>query len=175
MPRHPSHTPRTATTRNGRPGRPQRHGRLGLAALATATTLLSAGCADSGDDGAPEASASASGPSASAAPTPGGGTAASTRTPAAEPTEPAGPVLDVRVRGANIEPNGASLDLAVGETLTLAFDADRSGELHVHSRPEQVIPFQAGTSTVELAVDNPGAVDIEEHDTGIVIAQLEVR
>ena len=52
--------------------------------------------------------------------------------------------------------------------------ADRVVELHVHAKPEQYLEFEAGTSEQELVVDTPGTVEVEEHDSGAVVALLEV-
>ena len=40
---------------------------------------------------------------------------------------------------------------------------------------EQMIEVAPGESTVRLTVDTPGVVDVEEHESGIVVLQLEVR
>ena len=39
----------------------------------------------------------------------------------------------------------------------------------------QVIDVEKGTSTLTLTIDRPGLVDVEEHDSGRVVLQLEVR
>lgn len=131
-----------------------------------------AGC---GSDG----STSASG-SASASPEP---TASSTASPSAtasqseptKPSKPAGPVLEVRVAGGEVSPNGQRVRVGVGEELTITFDADVPGELHVHSTPEQYVKYPAGSSKSTLSIEMPGVVDVEDHETGVVVAQLEVR
>ena len=46
-------------------------------------------------------------------------------------------------------------------------------ELHVH-QAEQYVEFEAGTGTYELVISAPGVVDVEEHETGQVVVQLEV-
>ena len=58
--------------------------------------------------------------------------------------------------------------------MTLNIDADTSGEIHVHSSPEQEIKFDKGTSTKKLTIDQPGIVDVEDHALEQVIVQLEV-
>ncbi len=45
----------------------------------------------------------------------------------------------------------------------------------MHSSPEQVLDIAKGESTLTLVIDRPGLVDVEEHDTGLVVLQLEVR
>lgn len=103
-------------------------------------------------------------------------TASETPTPEPEPTSeaPAGPTLDVTVAGNDVSPNAESIDLGVGEPLTITIESDRAGEFHVHSSPEQYVEFDAGSTTTELVVETPGEVEVEEHDTGAVVAVLTV-
>lgn len=145
---------------------------IGTAALALTLSSLTGGCSDGGgtEAGSMDGDRSPTSTPTDAAPS---RPAAVPETPT--PTPPAGAELEVIVDGSSISPNGATLDLAVGEPLSITFQTDRAGELHVHSRPEQIISFEAGTTTAQLVIDNPSAVDIEEHATGTVVAQLAVR
>ena len=45
----------------------------------------------------------------------------------------------------------------------------------MHSSPEQELEYDAGTTTLELTIDQPGVVDVESHDLEKTIVQLEVR
>jgi hypothetical protein len=92
-----------------------------------------------------------------------------------EKPRPQGPFADLTFKGDSVSPNGERVDLGVGQKLTLRIDSDRPGELHVHSTPEQEITFPAGQSERPLVIDQPGVVDVEEHDSGRVLLQLEVR
>ena len=83
--------------------------------------------------------------------------------------------IEVEIEGDRVEPNGMRVKAAAGETVTLAVTSDRAAELHVHSSPEQVLEVEPGESTLELVIERPGIVDIEEHDSGLVVLQLEVR
>lgn len=84
-------------------------------------------------------------------------------------------VIKVQIEGDRIEPNGRRVEVEAGEPIRLEVDSDRAGEFHVHSSPEQEIPFEQGKSVVELTLDTPGVVDVEEHEAGAVVLQLEVR
>jgi hypothetical protein len=88
---------------------------------------------------------------------------------------PKGPFADITLKGDKASPNGERIKLGVGEKLTLRIDSDRPGELHVHSTPEQEISFPAGQSERKLVIEQPGVVDVEEHESGMVLLQLEVR
>lgn len=82
--------------------------------------------------------------------------------------------IDITIKGGKVTPNGDRVKAKVGQPITLNIDADQSGEIHVHSTPEQEIPFEAGKSTKKLTIKKPGIVDVEDHALDQVIVQLEV-
>lgn len=88
--------------------------------------------------------------------------------------KPAPADLAVVVDGAEITPNAQAISVDVGDPLSVSVEADRAGELHVHSKPEQYFPFQPGETSFELTVQTPGSVEVEDDDTGDVVALLEV-
>ncbi len=120
-----------------------------LIVLATlvVTALSLTACSDSGSDGSNST----------------GGTGSS-----------GGTTIDITIKDGKVTPNGDRVKSKVGEPVTLKIDADTSGEIHVHSTPEQEIKFDQGTSTKKLTIDQPGIVDIEDHELDQVIVQLQV-
>ena len=121
--------------------------RRALAAVAVATLALT-GCSSSGQ---PSAGGSA-----------GGGTSS-------------GNVVDISIKGDHVEPSGERVEAKVGRPLELHVTSDRAAELHVHSSPEQELEVKPGESTLSVTIDKPGVVEIEEHESGTVVLQLEVR
>lgn len=91
-----------------------------------------------------------------------------------ESTDP-GPLLTVTIDGEEVSPNAEEIELSTGEKLHVEIDSDRAGELHVHSTPEQSVEYAEGTSNSEIVVNTPGTVEVEDHDTGAVVALIEVR
>lgn len=61
-----------------------------------------------------------------------------------------------------------------GEEVELVVKSDEPGSLHVHSSPEQELEYSAGTTTLNLTIDEPGVVDVESHELGTLVLQLEV-
>lgn len=82
--------------------------------------------------------------------------------------------VTVTVKGDQVTPNGERVEVGTGQKVTLDITADRAGELHVHSSPEQEIPFDEGHTTAHVTIDRPGVVEIEEHESDVVVLQLEV-
>ena len=67
------------------------------------------------------------------------------------------------------------MKVEAGKPLKLHITADKPGEIHVHSSPEQEIEYDAGTTDKTLTIDQPGVVDVESHSLDKLIVQLEVR
>ena len=111
-------------------------------------------------------------PSADGAPAPSA-SSTSESSPAVEPTAD-GVVIEITIQGDSVEPNGERVEVPLGEPVTFDITADREGELHVHSTPEEEVPFQHGDTETELTFDKPGVVDVEDHESGKVIVQLQV-
>jgi hypothetical protein len=84
-----------------------------------------------------------------------------------------GTSIDITIKGGRTSPSGDRVKVQVGKPVTLHIDADSSGEIHVHSTPEQEIEFPEGTSTRQLTISKPGIVDVEDHALDQVIVQLQ--
>jgi hypothetical protein len=134
---------------------------------ATVPVLVVAGC---GNDSTADTGDASGSPTTSSAPAAPSETASSRGSASSEP----GTVIDVRVRGDKVTPNGERIKAKVGEPVTLRIDADRAGEMHVHSTPEQELEYGSGKTTLEVTIDKPGVVDIEDHVAEVVVVQLEV-
>ena len=134
--------------------------RLLVAALAAALAFTAAGCGgdskESHDDGDHDLTAT---PAA--------------KVTVAPPTD--AKVIGITITGDSVSPSGDRISVKRKQPVVLEIDAAAEGELHVHSTPEQHIEFPAGKSQVQLELDQPGVVDIEDHDLDKLIVQLEVR
>lgn len=124
------------------------------------------GCASQDDE--PGDTTAEETPSASAGATP------SSSAPSPTPTAPAGTTIEITVEGHDISPNGKTVKAGLGEPVNLVITSDASGELHVHSTPDQEVAFKAGTSTHELTFDKPGVVEVEDHHSGKVVVKLQI-
>jgi hypothetical protein len=139
-----------------------------LVAVAALTLALSlAGCGADTDEAQGEpATGSVSGETSSSP-------------PGRQSTKPApqeaGATLAVTVDGDQVSPVGERLEMSAGDVLTVRITSDRAGELHVHSSPEQYVEFGQGRTRQRLTIDMPGQVDVEEHDSGALVARLLVQ
>ncbi len=142
-------------------------------AVAAVATLALTGCGASQEPAATEQTPAAS---ASAETSPAEETTSATEDPSQEPSSPDhSDALAISIQGDRIEPTGRRVEVAAGEPVVLMVRSDRPAELHVHSSPEQELQVKRGRTHLSLTIERPGIVDIEEHESGIVVLQLEVR
>lgn len=151
-----------------RPHRPRRR-----PAPLLATPLLALGLV-----GALAACGSEEGPTADATSSSTSTSPSSPSSASSEPSEssaPAGRTIQVRIAGDDVTPSDKRIEITAGEPVTVRVESDRKGELHVHSSPETTFDFGAGTSSKTFTIARPGIVEMEEHDSDTLVAQLEAR
>lgn len=85
--------------------------------------------------------------------------------------------FDITFEGDQVTPSGAEESIAQGSDIELVVQADKPGELHVHSSPEQELEYDAGTTTIPVKLSNqaPGVIDIESHDLDVVVIRLTIN
>ncbi|MDT5005951.1 MAG: hypothetical protein QOJ24_3127 [Mycobacterium sp.] len=134
-----------------------------LAALA-AGALLIAGCGGGGSEGAQSSS---------------GQPSASTVSPSDMQNEQAPPdrlLIDVTIKGGEINPTNAQLEAKTNEPIVVKVNSDVADELHVHSTPDHTFKIEAKPGQqFQFSVDVPGKVDIELHHLEKTIATVQVQ
>jgi hypothetical protein len=84
--------------------------------------------------------------------------------------------VEITFEGGTVDPAGDRVAVGVDQPIELVVKADAPGVIHVHTKPdEQELEYSEGTTTLPLAIDKPGLVDVESHDLEKVIVQLEVE
>ncbi len=83
--------------------------------------------------------------------------------------------IDITFKGDSVDPEGAKVKVKAGDPVKLHITADKPGEIHVHSSPEQELEYSSGTTDKTLTLDQPGVVEVESHSLDKLILQLEVR
>ena len=141
-----------------------RRSRLAVVALIATLGMLVSGCGSDEPSGSEKPKADKSSATADAS-------------AKAKPTKkaPSGTTIDITFKGDTVDPNGVQKKVKAGKPITLHIVADKPGELHVHSSPEQEIEYDAGTSDKELTIDRPGIVEVESHTLEQLVVVLEVR
>jgi ABC-type glycerol-3-phosphate transport system substrate-binding protein len=72
--------------------------------------------------------------------------------------------IAITFTGSDVTPSGTDIDVEVGQPIELDVTADKPGEIHVHSTPEQEFEYDAGDSTLDLKpIEAPGRVTVESH------------
>ena len=137
--------------------------KLLVAALA-AGALLIAGCGGGGSGGAQSSS---------------GQPSASTVSPSDMQNEQKAPdrlLIDVTIKGGEINPTNAQLEAKTNEPIVVKVDSDVADELHVHSTPDHTFKIEAKPGQqFQFSVDVPGKVDIELHHLEKTIATVQVQ
>ena len=141
-----------------------RRSRLALVELIATLGMLVSGCGSDEPKGSEKPKADKSSATADAS-------------AKAKPAEkkPSGTTIDITFKGDTVDPNGVQKKVKAGQPITLHIVADKPGELHVHSSPEQQIEYDAGTSDKKLTIDRPGIVEVESHTLEQLVVVLEVR
>lgn len=145
-----------------------RRSRLALVALIATLGMLVSGC------GSDEPSGSGKPKADKASATADAGAKAEPNKKAGK-KKASGTTIDITFKGDTVDPNGVQKKVKAGKPITLHIVADRPGELHIHSSPEQGIEYDAGTSSKLLTIDRPGLVEVESHTLGKLVVVLEVR
>jgi heme/copper-type cytochrome/quinol oxidase subunit 2 len=93
--------------------------------------------------------------------------AATTTTEAVDPY-----TFDIGIDGTTVT-GGGRISVPLGETVTLRFTSDVADEVHIHGYDLYVDLEAGGTVEVSFVADIPGVVELETHDTGLILANLE--
>lgn len=84
--------------------------------------------------------------------------------------------IQIDVQGNSITPNGDRVEVKIGQPVQLVVSADSEGEIHVHSDPEKELEYNKGTTILDLgAFDKAGVIEVESHELGKTIVQLQVQ
>lgn len=88
--------------------------------------------------------------------------------------------IAITFQGSDITPNGTKIDVKVGQPLEFDVTADKPGEIHVHSSPEeQEFEYRAGSGPDNHFSVNPipapGQVTVESHTLDKVLFTLVAR
>ncbi len=138
--------------------------RVRLLAPVLALSLLAAGCGGEEEPTAPETSAAAP------ASTPADANAS------ASPSAPAfdGVLIKVDINGSKVAPRPSTHEVAKGQKVRIEVTSDKDDELHVHGY-DKTARLKAGQpAAVEFIADQSGRFEVETHESGLLLCNLEV-
>lgn len=141
-----------------------------LGVLAVAGALLGGCGQDPPTAGAPPTTSAPT----SVAPTDGTGP---TFGPTTSPSAPAGPaarVIALTVQGGQVTGETGRVEIPLGTPVTINVTSDVADELHVHGYDEQAQIPAADTGSVSFTADIPGVFEVELHESGKQLLQLQV-
>ncbi|HET7475588.1 MAG TPA: hypothetical protein VFJ97_06130 [Dermatophilaceae bacterium] len=97
------------------------------------------------------------------------------RTSTATTTTPQGPVRTVVVTGRKISPPPETVDLRVGQTLTLTLTVNHDDRLHAHGFDVEEKVTAGRPLTVALTAEQPGVYEVELHDPELRLFEVAIR
>ena len=139
-------------------------------AAGLALTLALSACGGE-DAAAPGTSTSSSPASSSSSVSPSSSpSSSSSSSPAAQ-----GRGLNITITGKKVTPAPGTVDLAVGEKLTLVVTSDHDDQLHVHGFDVEE-ELRAGVpTTVTVTGKDPGVYEVETHEPALRLLKIAVR
>lgn len=147
---------------------PSRRARYAVAA-GLALTVTACG----GGAGAPSASSGVTASSSVVATTPPSAKTPTTPPPAGD--APQGRSIAIAIKGKSVTPSPATVDLKVGETLTLVVTSDHDDELHAHGFDVETKLVAGAPTTVLLTGRQAGLYEVETHETPLRLLMVAVR
>ena len=147
-------------------------------AAALALALSVTACGGSGE---PPSSTSSTPSAASSSSSTTSGPPSAT-TPAKTPTTPppakdtpAGRTVAITVTGKKVSPAPRTVDLEVGETLTLVVTSDHDDEIHAHGFEVEGRLRAGQPSTITVTGTQPGLYEVETHEPPLRLLMIAVR
>jgi hypothetical protein len=141
-----------------------------LVAFALAATLLAVGCGT-------EPNPTVGGGTPPAAPrttVPGIGAPSASASPAPETGEAAERTLRLRYADGQVSGDTGRVPIDLGTTVTVLVRSGVADEVHLHGYDKTVPVPAGGSARLTFTADIPGVFELELHEAGVPLAQLEV-
>jgi plastocyanin len=135
------------------------------AGLALALSLAACG---GSDDAATSTSSSTSATSSSSS-------TSSASSSSSSSSSPAGRTIGITVTGNKVTPAPSTVDLAVGEKLTLTVTSDHADQLHIHGFEVEKDLAAGRPLSVTVTGDQPGVYDVETHHPELRLLKIAVK
>lgn len=133
-----------------------------LLSLSLAVTLAACGGDDTTDTATDKASTS---PSAETSPTDA----------ASDSMAEADQMIEIAIAGDQVTPTPGTTSVKLGSTVMLMITSDVADEVHVHGYDQEFELTPGETAMFTFTADIPGTFEVETHESGKVLTELEVK
>lgn len=90
------------------------------------------------------------------------------------PAAPAGQQVPLGYAGGEVVGDTRRVEVPLGSTVTLVVTGDTADEVHLHGYDRYVEVTPGASAMLTFTADIPGVFEVELHDAGLLLAQLEV-
>lgn len=91
------------------------------------------------------------------------------------PAGPATRTIDITVRGGRLSGETGRVKVALGTPITLAVSSDVADKVHLHGYGKEAQIPAGETGSVSFTADIPGVFEVELHESGLQLLQLQVN
>lgn len=88
---------------------------------------------------------------------------------------PTSVTIDVTIKDGQVSPNGTTVDVKKGGTVTVNVTSDVADEVHVHGVDKALDVKPGVPATMTFTVDQGGVFEMETHGSDKLIVKLAVR
>jgi len=91
--------------------------------------------------------------------------------------EPDGNVrtVEVRIENGDVQPPPNRVKVVLGQRVRIVVESDVADEIHVHGYELEAEVTPTEPAVVEFVVDEPGLFEVETHESGTLLFQLQVQ
>ena len=148
----------------GRAGADQPGVRNSIVRRAGAYLLVAVLVGCGGDDSPPEQS-----------PTPAPATEQPGPSHSPSPTPPAGELIELSIVDGRVEPALDRVEVERGEAVRIVVSSDVPDEVHLHGYDLEAAVSPDEDAVIEFVADQTGLFELETHEQGLVLLQLQVQ
>jgi plastocyanin len=89
---------------------------------------------------------------------------------------PASDVVEIKVSvtDGKVEPGPSVHKVALGRTVRIIVTSDRADEVHVHGYDKEAKVGAGTPTTIQFTADQSGRFEVETHESGLQLLQLQV-
>ena len=83
--------------------------------------------------------------------------------------------IEISVADGKVDPPTHRQEVAQGDTVTLVVTSDEADEVHVHGVDIEKELEPGKPATITFVAEDPGIYEVETHESGLQLVQIEVR